>query len=193
MADENSSLKNKPLPSSGQTVKGENLGRSPINPAESEERFKLLVESVYDYAIFLLDPEGYIQSWNPGAQRFKGYTAQEAIGKHFSIFYTAKDIATEHPAQELAIASKVGRFEEDGWRIRKDGTEFWANVVITKLTDSSGRHVGYAKVTRDLTQRMEAEEHLKLSEERYRLLVSAVKDYAIFMIDPGGIVATWND
>lgn len=193
MADENSSLENKPLPSSGQTVKDENLARARIAPPGSEERFKLLIESVYDYAIFLLDSEGYIQSWNPGAQRFKGYTAQEAIGKHFSIFYTEKDIQKKHPDQELAIASKEGRFEEEGWRVRKNGTQFWANVVITKLTDSDGQHVGYAKVTRDLTQRMEAEERLKFSEERYRLLVSAVKDYAIFMIDPEGIVATWND
>ena len=159
----------------------------------NDERFKLLVESVSDYAIFLLDPKGFIQSWNAGAQRFKGYRAEEIIGKHFSIFYTKPDIDRSHPQHELQIADRAGKFEEEGWRVRKDGTTFWANVVITKLVDSAGVHVGYAKVTRDLTERRAAELRLRDSEERYRLLVSAVKDYAIFMLFPDGKIATWNE
>jgi PAS domain S-box-containing protein len=160
---------------------------------QHENRFKLLVDTISDYAIFLLDPSGYIQSWNPGAQRFKGYTAQEAIGKHFSIFYTEEDTARSHPQEELQIASQAGKFEEEGWRIRKDGSRFWASVVITRLTDDKGNIVGFAKVTRDLTQRKMAEEELRLSEEKFRLLVSAVKDYAIFMLDPDGRINTWNE
>lgn len=160
---------------------------------QSEERFKLLVESISDYAIFILDIDGHIQSWNAGAERFKGYKAHEVIGKHFSIFYTQTDIDRNHPQNELKIATQKGIFEEEGWRVRKDGSTFWANVVITKLKDSSGTHIGFAKVTRDLTEKKLAEEKLKESEERYRLLVSSVKDYAIFMLNPDGTVATWNE
>ncbi len=154
---------------------------------------RLLVESVQDYAIFALDPDGYILSWNPGAERFKGYKADEIIGKHFSIFYPRELVAEGFPEFELRTAANTGRFEDEGWRIRKDGTRFWANVVITALRDKSGRLVGYAKVTRDLTERREAEEALRESEQRFRLLVEGVKDYAIFMLDPDGRVTTWND
>jgi len=160
---------------------------------ETGELHRLLVESVQDYAIFALDPDGYILSWNAGAQRFKGYTADEIIGKHFSIFYPPEKIATRFPEFELEQAALTGRFEDEGWRIRKDGSQFWANVVITALRDKTGTLVGYAKVTRDLTERRNAEEALRLSEERFRLLVQSVKDYAIFMLDPGGHVATWNE
>jgi PAS domain S-box-containing protein len=160
---------------------------------ESGELHRLLVESVQDYAIFALDPDGYILSWNAGAQRFKGYTAEEIIGKHFSIFYP-KDLVDEgFPQFELRTAANTGRFEDEGWRIRKDGSRFWANVVITALRDKSGRLVGFAKVTRDLTERREAEEALRESEERFRTMVEGVKDYAIFMLDPSGRVATWNE
>lgn len=161
--------------------------------AGSEERFKLLVEAVSDYAIFLLDKNGNIETWNAGAQRFKLYSAEEVIGKHFSIFYTKEDVEREHPNYELAVARATGRFEEEGWRVRKDGTRFWASVVITRLTNTAGEIVGFAKVTRDLTERKLAEEQLKVSEQRYRLLVSAVKDYAIFMLGPDGRVITWNE
>lgn len=167
--------------------------KAPTEFMQNEERFKLLVESVSDYAIFLLDTKGYIQSWNAGAQRFKGYKAEEVIGKHFSIFYSQEDIDRKHPQYELEVAFNIGKFEEEGWRVRKDGTTFWANVVITKLVDSSGVHIGYAKVTRDLSEKKAAEELLRASEERYRLLVSAVKDYAIFMLYPDGKIATWNE
>jgi PAS domain S-box-containing protein len=121
------------------------------------ELYRLLVESVKDYAIFALDPNGYIVSWNPGAERFKGYTAPEIIGKHFSVFYPPEDLAARKPWIELEIASEVGRLEDEGWRVRKDGTQFWANVVITALRGPDGELVGFAKVTRDLTQRRAAE------------------------------------
>jgi PAS domain S-box-containing protein len=121
------------------------------------ELYRLLVESVKDYAIFALDPNGYIVSWNPGAQRFKGYTASEIIGKHFSVFYPPEDLLARKPQIELEIATAVGRLEDEGWRVRKDGTQFWANVVITALRAPDGELVGFAKVTRDLTQRRAAE------------------------------------
>ena len=160
---------------------------------EAGELHRLLVESVEDYAIFALDPQGYILSWNPGAERFKGYKANEIIGKHFSVFYPPEKVAEGFPQHELREAARTGRFEDEGWRIRKDGSRFWANVVITALHDSTGRLVGYAKVTRDLSERREAEEALRESEERFRLLVQGVRDYAIFMLDPAGNITTWND
>src|SRR6478752_2164775 len=121
------------------------------------ELHRLLVESVKDYAIFALDPNGIIVSWNPGAQRFKGYTASEIIGQHFSVFYPPEDLAARKPQMELEVAAEVGRLEDEGWRVRKDGTQFWANVVITALRGPDGQLVGFAKVTRDLTARREAE------------------------------------
>jgi PAS domain S-box-containing protein len=159
---------------------------------EAGELHRLLVESVDDYAIFALDPDGYILSWNPGAQRFKGYTAEEAIGKHFSIFYPREKIEQGFPQFELKEAARVGRFEDEGWRIRKDGSRFWANVVITALRDPAGHLVGFAKVTRDLSERRRAEEALRESEERFRLMVQSVRDYAIFMLDATGHITTWN-
>jgi PAS domain S-box-containing protein len=155
--------------------------------------YGLLVESVQDYAIFALDPDGYILSWNAGAARLKGYTRQEIVGRHFSIFYPPEDIARGKTKWELEIAAREGRFEDNGWRIRKDGTQFWANVVITALRAPNGELVGFAKITRDLTERRDAEEELRQSEERFRLIVQTVKDYAIFMLDPHGNVATWNE
>lgn len=129
--------------------------------ANSEEVFRLLVEAVEDYAIFFLDPNGIISTWNLGARRLKGYTADEVIGTHFSRFYAASDKERNHPAFELAQAIEKGKYEEEGWRIRKDGTRFWANVVITVMRDESGRHIGFSKVTRDLTERKLAEEKLR--------------------------------
>jgi len=157
-----------------------------------DDLYRLLVASVHDYAIFALDPDGVVMSWNAGAERIKGYTAEEIIGKHFSIFYP-RELADEgFPEFELRTAANVGRFEDEGWRVRKDGSQFWANVVITALRDSTGRLVGYAKVTRDLTERRDAEHALRESEERFRLLIDSVRDYAIFMLDPAGRIATWN-
>ncbi|MFL6569077.1 MAG: PAS domain S-box protein [Chthoniobacterales bacterium] len=164
----------------------------PTDVREAEERFRLLVESVSDYAIFMLDPEGRIATWNKGAQRLKQYTADEIIGQHFSKFYPASDNAARKPQRELEIAIAEGRVEDEGWRIRKDGSRFWALVVITALRDKSGTLVGFAKVTRDLTERRAAEEELRQSEEQFRLLVERVEEYAIYLLDPSGRVASWN-
>jgi len=124
---------------------------------EDGQLYRLLVESVRDYAIFALDPTGHVLTWNPGAERFKGYSAEEVIGRHFSVFYPAADIAAGKPVWELEVATRDGRLEDEGWRLRKDGSRFWANVVITALRDPSGELVGFAKVTRDLTERRAAE------------------------------------
>jgi PAS domain S-box-containing protein len=159
---------------------------------EPDGLYRLLVESVRDYAIFALDATGHILTWNAGAQRFKGYTAEEIIGKHFSTFYTQPDLDRGRPAEELEIAEREGRVEDEGWRVRKDGTRFWANVVITALRDQTGKLVGFAKVTRDLTERRAAEERLRVSEERFRLLIENVRDYGIFTLDLGGVVTSWN-
>ena len=159
---------------------------------ESEERFRLLVEGVQDYAIFMLDPEGRIVSWNQGARRIKGYEAAEIIGKSFSLFYPPEAIAKGWPAHELREASRTGHFEDEGWRVRKDGTRFWANVVITALRNASGELRGYSKITRDLSERRLQEEKLRRSEERFRLLVEGIEEYAIFMLDPVGRVTSWN-
>ncbi len=157
-----------------------------------EEHFNQLVAAVQDYAIFLLDAEGHIRTWNSGAERIKGYRAEEIIGRHFSVFYPKEAVASGWPAYELKEAAATGRYAEEGWRLRQDGTRFWASVTITALRDPSGEVRGYLKVTRDLTDRRRQEEKLRLSEERFRLLVEGVRDYAIFMLDPEGHVITWN-
>jgi PAS domain S-box-containing protein len=171
---------------------GEKSGERKEELRQSEERFKLLVESVRDYAIFMLDPSGQVLTWNAGAERFKGYRADEIIGQHFSRFYPPEALASGLPEHELQVASKTGVFEDEGWRVRKDGSLFWANVVITAMRDAQGELVGFAKVTRDLTQRRAQEEDLRRSEERFRLLIEGVTEYAIFMLDPNGRVSTWN-
>ncbi|MBN9523634.1 PAS domain S-box protein, partial [bacterium] len=157
-----------------------------------EEQFGKIVAGVRDYAIFLLDPAGIVVTWNAGAERIKGYAAREIVGTHFSRFYPPEALASGWPAHELEVAAKTGRFEDEGWRVRKDGTMFWASVVITAVRDDAGAVRGFLKITRDLTDRKQAEEKLRLSEERFRLLVEGVNDYAIFMLDPEGRVATWN-
>ncbi len=155
-------------------------------------RFELLVQSVTDYAIYMLSPEGVVTSWNAGAERFKGYAPDEIIGHHFSRFYTPEDKLAEVPATALATAKRESRFEAEGWRVRKDGTRFWANVVIDAIRNPAGKLVGFAKITRDLTDRKAAEEELRRSEERFRLLIQSVNDYAIYMLDPSGTVVSWN-
>lgn len=159
---------------------------------ESSNRFELLVQSITDYAIFMLDTRGLVASWNAGARRFKGYEAHEIIGQHFSCFYTPEDQAAGIPALALHTAETEGRFEAEGWRVRKDGTCFWANVVIDPIRDPAGVLIGFAKVTRDLTDRRAAQEELRRSEERFRMLVQSVTDYAIYMLDPVGTITSWN-
>jgi PAS domain S-box-containing protein len=157
-----------------------------------EGRFQLLVDAVTDYAIYMLDPTGVIVSWNAGAQRFKGYVESEILGEHFSRFYTEEDLATNLPQRALDTAAREGKFEAEGWRVRKDGTRFWAHVVIDPIRDRQGNLLGYAKITRDLTERKKTQQALKESEERFRLLVQGVTDYAIYMLDPQGHVTNWN-
>jgi PAS domain S-box-containing protein len=157
-----------------------------------EGRYRLLIDAITDYAIFMLDPTGVVASWNPGAERFKGYSAGEIVGEHFSKFYTAEDRAAGLPQLALRIASEEGRFEREGWRVRKDGSRFWAHVVIDPIRDPAGNLVGFAKITRDLSERREAENALRRSEEQLRLLVQGVTDYAIFKLDAEGHVSSWN-
>jgi PAS domain S-box-containing protein len=154
--------------------------------------FHLMVQQVKDYALFLLDPTGHIATWNLGAQRIKGYLPEEIIGRHFSTFYPPEAVASGWPAHELKVAGEEGRFEDEGWRVRKDGSRFWASVVITALRDDDGTLLGFSKITRDLTERRMHEEALRQSEERFRLLVEGVVDYAVYMLDPEGIVTSWN-
>jgi PAS domain S-box-containing protein len=156
------------------------------------EPFRLLVDSVNDYAIFMLDAAGRVRTWNPGAGRLKQYRADEIIGQHFSIFYPREDVEAGKCEHELTVAAATGRFEDEGWRIRKDGTRFWANVIITAIRTPAGELGGFAKVTRDLTERRAAEEIVRQGEMRLRLLIESIQDYAIFMLDPGGHVTTWN-
>src|SRR4029077_4359836 len=148
--------------------------------------------AVTDYAIYMLDSDGFVTSWNPGARRFKGYEASEIIGQHFSRFYPEEDRTAGLPARVLEIAKRTGKFEGEGWRVRKDGSQFWAYVVIDPIRSPSGEVIGYAKITRDLTERKVAEQALKKSEEQFRLLVQGVTDYAIYMLDIEGRVASWN-
>ena len=166
-------------------------------PAPSPEqittdRFRLLVDAVQDYGIFMLDITGNVMSWNIGAQRIKQYQADEIIGRNFSTFYPPEAVAAGWPAEELRRAERDGRFEEEGWRIRKDGSRFWANVVITALRDEHGKLAGFGKVTRDLTERRAHEEALRESEERFRFMIEGVRDYAIFMLSPDGVIESWN-
>lgn len=154
--------------------------------------FQLMAEQVRDYAVFLLDTEGFIISWNQGAQRLKGYLPEEIIGKHFSTFYPEEAKRIGWPQTEIELATREGRFEDEGYRVRKDGSRFWANVVITALRDEQGKLLAFSKITRDLSERRQAEESLRQSEERFRLLVEGVTDYAVFMLDPQGIITSWN-
>jgi PAS domain S-box-containing protein len=162
------------------------------NPPSSDQRFQLLINAVTDYAIYMLDPTGHIATWNPGAERFKGYRAEEIIGQHFSRFFTDEDRAIDLPGRALRVAAREGRFEAEGERVRKDGTRFWAHAILDPIRNGSGQLIGFAKITRDITARKEAEKALRESETRFQLLVNSVTDYAIYMLDPMGHIATWN-
>jgi len=158
----------------------------------SEEPFKLLVQSILDYAIYLLDPNGYVTSWNAGAERIKRFQTDEIVGQHFSKFYTEEDRKAGMPEQVLETARREGKFEGEGWRVRKDGSRFWASVVVDAIKDESGEVIGFAKITRDMTEKREAQQALLDVERRFRILVQGVTDYAIYMLDPDGRVTNWN-
>jgi PAS domain S-box-containing protein len=179
-------------PSNPQSAEAGEQHQSGHRSHASEEQFHTLVDSITDYAIFRLDAAGRVTTWNRGAERIKGYKANEIVGKSFALFYTAEDRAAGKPERILETVRREGRVEDEDWRVRKDGSRFWANVVITALRNEQGEVDGFAKVTRDLTEGRAAEEQLRQSEERFHRLIDAVTDYAIFMLDSSGHVATWN-
>jgi PAS domain S-box-containing protein len=158
----------------------------------SEHRFRLLVEGVTDYAICLLDPSGFIASWNAGAQRITGYTEGEIVGQHFSQFYTREDRVLGMPLRALGSAVRNGRYEQEGWRVRKDGSRFRASVVLDAIRGGNGELLGFAKITRDVTERQTAQEALRDSERQLRLLIAGVTGQALYMLDPDGFVSSWN-
>ena len=166
----------------------------------TQNQYQVLIDTVTEYAIFIIDPAGHVLTWNAGASQIKQYQAKEIIGKHFSLFYTAQDKANDSPSKALTVATARGKFEDEGWRVKKDGSVFWASVLITPLYTNGKELTGFSMITRDLSDRKKAEDdlyraydELKESEEKYRLLVEGVSDYAIFMLDPAGNVATWNE
>jgi PAS domain S-box-containing protein len=167
--------------------------RSPSSAAHEAERLSLFIHGVTDYAIYMLSPQGHVVSWNAGAERFKGYVAEEIVGQHFSRFYTQEDRDSDLPTRALQVSAQAGKFEAEGWRVRKDGSQFWCSVVIDPIRDEAGELIGFAKITRDITDRREAQEMLRLSEERFTLLVQGVTDYAIYMLSPAGVVTNWNE
>jgi PAS domain S-box-containing protein len=177
---------------------GDPAGSRPATRAQGSGSFAppagpfAFVQEVKDYSIFMLDPEGRVLTWNEGARAIKGYTAAEIVGQSYTSFYTEEDRARGKPQLLLRKAIAEGRVEDEGWRVRKDGSRFWADVVITAIHREDGRLRGFVKVTRDLTERRQADELLRQSEERLRLLVESVRDYAIFMLDSEGRIATWN-
>jgi PAS domain S-box-containing protein len=160
-------------------------------PFENERIFKLLVESVTDYAIYMLDLRGCVINWNAGAERIKGYAADEIIGKHFSTFYTPEDLSNDMPRKALEAARTNQRFATEAWRLRKDGSRFFASVVIDPVYEQ-GELIGYAKITRDITERQNALAELAKSENQFKTLVGGVTDYALYMLSPEGIVSNWN-
>lgn len=166
--------------------------QSEVELRHHEERFKLFVEAVQDYAIFILDPQGRVISWNMGAERIKGYRASEIIGQHFSSFYPAEEIAAGRPQALLDAAARLGRSEDEGWRVRKNGERFWARVTLTAIRDTQGALIGFGKVTRDLTEQKQSDSAIRIQEQRFHMFVQSVQDYAMFMLDPDGNVMTWN-
>ncbi len=163
-----------------------------LDSISEQQRFQLLINSITDYAIYMLDPTGHVTTWNAGAERFKGYTSNEIIGQHFSVFFTPEDRSANLPNNALRVSAAEGRFEAEGWRIRKDGTRFWANAILDPIIDPSGELLGFAKITRDITAKREQETALFESEQRFRMLIQSVRDYAIYMLDQNGHVTNWN-
>jgi PAS domain S-box-containing protein len=171
---------------------GKDMNGDEVSALAGDDRYKVLVDAITDYAIYMLDTQGNIVSWNAGASRFKGYEAAEVLGTHFSRFYRVADRDKGLPCVALTHAAEKGRFEGEGWRVRKDGSEFWAHVIIDPIRDNAGSLIGFAKITRDLTERRLAEQQLRQSEQQFRLLVQGVTDYAIYMMDIDGRVSSWN-
>jgi PAS domain S-box-containing protein len=165
---------------------------SPVSPDLDSEQLRLLVAGITDYAIYMLSPDGFVNSWNAGAQRFNGYIASEIIGKHFSRFYTEEDRAAGLPSRALQTALKEGKFEGEGWHLHKDGTRFWASIIIEPIRNTEGSLIGFAKITRDITESKKVAEALHASEEQFRLLIQSVVDYAIYKLSPEGIITNWN-
>jgi len=161
----------------------------PVEPIHAGDRYRLLIDAIADYAIYMIDREGFVVSWNPGAERIKGYAANEILGQHFSRFYTPEDQAADMPAKALRTAETEGRFEYEGWRVRRDGTRFWAHVIVDPIRDDSGSLIGFAKVTRDLTERREAAQALALAKEE---LLQSQKMEAIGRLT-GGVAHDFNN
>ncbi|HDL7341400.1 TPA: PAS domain S-box protein [Yersinia enterocolitica] len=159
---------------------------------KSEEQFRHLISEVEDYAIYMIDTHGRILTWNKGGERNEGYTSDEIIGEHFALLFTPEDISAGLPEKSLAKAIAEGNFQTEGWHVRKNGIRYWASVAINPMHDDSGKLLGFTKIVRDLTERRQREEALRISEERFRLMVDTVEDYAILMLDPWGRVNTWN-
>jgi PAS domain S-box-containing protein len=168
------------------------LAGVPKDSSISSDPFKLLIESIVDYAIYMLDTNGYVTSWNAGAERIKGFRSEEIVGKHFSTFYTEEDRKAGMPEKVLDTARREGKYAGEGWRVRKDGSRFWASVVVDRINAPDGELIGFAKITRDMTEQREAQQALLESERRFRILIQGVTDYAIFMLDPEGRVTNWN-
>ena len=176
-------------------AKAETVSNNPVSEAICSgltARFQLLVESISDHAVFMIDPAGHVANWNAGAERIKGYSTAEIVGEHFERFYTAEDRAADVPRSALELARGHRRYHDEGWRVRKDGTRFWASVIIGAVQDDSGELLGFANVTRDITARYRIQQALIESERQFRLLVNGVREYALCMLDPAGIVTTWN-
>ena len=172
-------------------LQADELEKKLLQLQESEERFRLLVENVKDYSIIMLDPDGNIKTWNQGAERIKGYTSKEIIGKHISIVYTKEELERNEPETNLKMAKSLGRYESEAWRVRKDGSTFFADVIITSLYDAENNFRGYAKITRDITERSEAEEKLKDSETQIQTIFKSAPD-AVTVIDAAGDITKWN-
>jgi PAS domain S-box-containing protein len=170
------------------------MSSDPSRPsgAWSDQALQQFIASVQEYALFMLDPQGRITSWNKGAQLIKGYAESEVIGRPYRMLFPDEDVRAGKPDDILRIAAETGRFAGEGWRLRKDGSQFWASVVVTAIRNDAGDLLGFGKVTRDMTDQHQANMALRLSEERFRVLVDGVRDYAIFMVNPSGIVTTWN-